>query len=137
VESNNLLDRNRELFKEMKELAVKQEKLISEDQIGNFLSLSNRREGLRHEISRNNNRYARLGKKVTGKGGKKEKDALSRDIADVIRSIQEVDQRIEKFILEKREDLLNEVKKMRKGRKALKSYGRKSKTSPRFITRKG
>ena len=129
MESNNLLDRNRELFKEMKELAVKQEKLISEDQIGNFLSLSNRREGLRHEISRNNNRYARL--------GKKEKDALSRDIADVIRSIQEVDQRIEKFILEKREDLLNEVKKMRKGRKALKSYGRKSKTSPRFITRKG
>ena len=137
MESNNLLDRNRELFKEMKELAVKQEKLISEDQIGKFLTLSNRREGLKREISRNSNRYARLGKNGTDKGIKKEKDALSREIADVIGSIQEVDRRIEKFILEKRDGLMEEVKKMRKGRKALKSYGGKPKTTPRFITRKG
>ena len=137
VESTDLLGRNRALLTKMKELAVRQEKLISGDQIHEFLELSDQRERLKVEITRNTGQYSAMVKNSRDRGMKRKNSALSGEIADVIRSIQEVDQRIERLIIEKRDSILNQAEKLKKGKKALRGYGGKVSRSPRFINRKG
>ena len=123
--------------KKMKKLALKQEKLISEDQIREFMELSNQRESLKHEISKNSRRYSNVEKNRSDRGMHRKNSTLSMEIADVIQSIQEVDKRIGEFILEKRDDLLDQAKRLKKGKRALKGYVGKSQRRPRFIDRKG
>ncbi len=113
----------------MKELAIKQEKLINEDEIFEFLNLSNQRENLKREIMRNNKHYRSI--------IKKRPDSLSVEIDDVIASIQELDRRIEKLILEKRSDLILEAKRLSKGKTAVKGYGGHHLKAPRFVNKKG
>ena len=69
----------------MKELAVKQEKLISEEQIDDFLAISLERERLQREMSHNNKKIERDNRvKQTGEAG----DSISMEIADIIKNIQ-------------------------------------------------
>ena len=73
----------------MKEVSLKQESLILDNRIDEFLRLSSQRERLQQEISRNNERSKKIMKmssdhRPDGKAGD-----LSKEIADVIQSIQE------------------------------------------------
>lgn len=109
-------------------MASKQEEYISGDEIENFIELSRKRDRLQHEISANNRRSDNNNEK---------NGSLSMEIVDVIKSIQETDKRIEKFIIEKKENILVDIKKVRKGQRAIKSYGGKPLQEPRFIRKKG
>jgi len=137
VKSTELLSKSLGLFIKMRELAIKQRELVSDGQIDAFFDLSSQRERLQNEISANkekyegymdNNRDLLTGQKTR---------AISMEIADVIQSIQDIDMKIEEFIMEKRGGLLSEIKGLRQGQKALKGYGGQSAKTPRFIDRNG
>lgn len=137
MEPTDLLNQNRLLFTEMKKLATKQEELILKDQVVAFLKISNRREHVKREISKNNEQYGSIIKKGSSKSLKNSQDMLNREISDLIRSIQEVDRRVEKMILEKRDQLIQDARNLKTGKKALKGYGKKAPDIPRFLSRKG
>jgi len=121
----------------MKELAGKQEKLISDDRIYEFLDLSSRRERLQQEISTNYGRYKKATDNRPDLRVEDKTNNLSMEIANVIQSIQEMDRKIERFIDEKKDALFLEMKGFRKGRKASKGYRGQSIKSPRFMDREG
>ena len=131
--SLDVLAKNRALFLKMKELVAKQEKLASDDEMDKFFDLNSQRERLMRKISANNQRLG-IG---NGLDRGEEAKALSMEINDVIESIQEMDRRVEEFINEEKGKLLSDIKRMRKGQKAVKGYVRKSPKSPKFISRKG
>ena len=133
----DLLERNRTLFKQMKAIAEKQEKLIYDDQINEFLELSSRRRLLQQEISKNYGRYKKATNNRSYRGIKTKTNKLSIDIANVIQSIQDMDRSMEKFICERKDKLFVEIKGFRKGQKASKGYRGQSLKSPRFMDREG
>jgi chromosome segregation ATPase len=135
VEADDLLEINYNMFKKMKTLAEAQEKLASKDQMSDFLALANKRERLKSEISANNKRYNLLAKKAPAKSTKRKN--IGEEIAEVIKSIQELDERIENLISDGKRRLMADISKMRKGRKAVRNYRGKIKNIPRFIERKG
>lgn len=131
METDELLRINISMFKKIKDLAEDQKRLLGEDNLDGFLALVNRREQIQREISDNDRRYASLNNSP-GKG-----NDTADEIANVIKSIQEVDEKIEGLILESRERLMSDISKMRKGKNAVNNYGGKSPASPRFIEKKG
>ena len=137
MDVNDLLEINKSLFNKMKELAIKQENLINDDEVVKFINLSDQREHLKHEINRNFKRYNSFLTRGTDRGMKKRNSDISNQISDVIRSIQEIDQRIERLIAEKKEGLIDEAKRLRKGQTAAKGYGARNQKGPRFFSAKG
>ena len=137
MESSNLLDKNRGLFIKMKELALEQERLITEDQIDDFLTTSLKRERLQREISHNNRKNNKNTLNAKDKRIRDVKHSLSMEIAEVIKSIQEVDQKIEEVLQGRKRDLLIDIRNSRKGKNAIKGYSVKQSVDPRFIDRKG
>ena len=134
MKSFDLLDKSRDLFLKMKELAMEQERLITEDQIDDFLAISLRRERLQREISHNDKTHENKNLENKVRDGMY---SLSLEITDIIKSIQEVDQKIEKVLFEKKEDLLIDIKNFRKGKKAIRGYNAKQSLDPRFINQQG
>ena len=135
MESTDLLKRNRELYDNMKELAIKQEKLALNEEIVELINLSRKRENLKKEIERNNKLYHNSDRDKSRRS--QINYAISSEITEVIRSIQEVDKRVEKLILEKKDNLITDAKKIRKGKVAVKGYVLKNRTTPRFVSKKG
>jgi len=135
MEAEDLLEINYDMFKKMKKLAEDQEKMLNEGRMDRYLTLANKRERLKTEITANNRRYTLLVKDVSA--GRARKKNLTDEIAAVIRSIQEVDRRIEGLILDGKKKLLTDISKMRKGRNALRNYRGKTGNIPRFIEKKG
>ena len=136
MESKELLNRNKVLIGEIRELAVKQEKLVYDDKIDEFLELSNLRERIKKEVTRNNKRYSSF---MKGKPRKNifENESMAMEISEVIQSIQEVDRRVERLLKEKKGNLVHNVKKIRRGKNAVKGYGAKPLSMPKFVSRKG
>ena len=135
MEADDLVDLNFNMFKQMKSLAENQERLAREDQMGEYLALANKREQLKNEISANNRRYKLLVKRDPSKSSKRKN--ISEEISEVIRSIQELDKRIDSLISDGKRRLISDISKMRRGRNAVRNYGRKKDNTPRFIERKG
>jgi hypothetical protein len=135
VEADDLLEINCNMFKEMKRLAEIQEKLVGEDQMDKYLELVNKRERLKGDISKNNKRYNSLVKKGPAENAKRKN--IAGEITEVIKSIQELDKRIEDLILQDKKRLISDISRIRKGRKSVRSYRRKTENIPRFIERKG
>ena len=103
--------------------------------MSDFLALANKRERLKSEISANNKRFNLLDKKTPAKSPKRKN--IGEEITEVIRSIQELDERIENLISDGKRSLMADISKMRKGRNAVRNYRGKTKKIPRFIERKG
>ena len=137
MEPNDLIIGNSVLFKKMKKLADTQERLIEEGIINEFLETTKKRERLKNEISSNIKRYRSITKNDTSSDAMKRSENISGEIADVIRSIQETDRRIEEFIQKKKDAVLFDIRNMRKGRKAVRNYGGQVSKNPLFIDRQG
>ncbi len=135
MKAADLLDINLNMFRQMMELAQKQEKLLAEGLMDEYLSLANKREHLKNEISANERRYRTLIK------GEKENSTktkpMAEKISELIRSIQKLDKKMEKLLLEEKNVLMTDFSRMKKGRNALKNYRVKGNNSPRFIEKKG
>jgi hypothetical protein len=137
MEPTDILIMNCNLFKKMKDLAEKQENFIFDDQIDEFNSLLNQREQIRKEITANNGNYESGIKNIPLKRQSQKVLTISEEISDIIRSIQETDKRIEQLIISKKDVFMNDVKNIRKGQNAVRSYGRARQKINRFIDRNG
>jgi seryl-tRNA synthetase len=137
MESADILIISRSLFKKMKDLAEKQENLIFDDQIDEFNNLLNQREQIRKEITANTGEYESGIKNIPTKRLSQKVLTLSQEISDVIRSIQETDKRIEELIISKKDIFMNDVKNIRKGQNAVRSYGGVRQKINKFIDRNG
>ena len=137
MKSDEPLSETLGLFIKMRELALKQRELVLDNRMDAFLDLTSRRERLQNEISANREKYKRCMRNNGHRLSDRKTGAIFMEIANVIRSIQDTDIKIEECITEKRKELLSEIKGLRKGRKALKGYGGKSGKRPRFIDQRG
>ena len=133
----DLLSENLNLYTEMKELAVEQETLITREDMNPFMGLAARREHLQRQIEANDRQYNQFAKASHTRSTDPKLSRLRQDLIRMIRSIQEIDKKIEDGLTQKKELSLSEIKQIRKGHKAVRGYGHKSVRPPRFIDKKG
>ncbi|MBN2420491.1 MAG: flagellar protein FliT [Deltaproteobacteria bacterium] len=128
-----LLEIKKNRFEQIKALADRQEKLVCDDLIREYLQLFAKRDLIKNEIESDNKNY----KYILEKADKKDREkimSMNKEISEVIESILDVDKRIERLINEKRTEVLDEIKGLKKGRTAVKGYGnKKAQPVPRFI----
>jgi hypothetical protein len=137
MEDINILNENLILFKKMKDLSEKQEKVIDDERLDDFVGILSQREKIKKEITENFRRYSSEIKGVMPKKGNHAGKNISSEISDIIRSIRETDKRIEATISSKKDLLMNDINKIRKGQKALKGYGGGPNKTNRFLNKKG
>ena len=141
MEQRDQLLKIHRLFNRMKTLAKRQMSILSDDRLEAYLPISSEREHLQKEINILEKEYhsvVSMGKDAYEEHiGKGNSNPTLRDIKEVITSIQEIDLQIEKIFYEKRNDLFTEIKGLRKGQKAVKGYGGKSISNPRYLNRHG
>lgn len=133
----DLMMMNYNLFKKMKELTEKQEQVLSEDNMEEFNSLFNQREQIRREITTNSRKYEIEIKNAPFTGNDQGVKDISMEISEVIRSIQEIDRKIEGLIISKKDLLSCDINSIKKGQSAIKRYGAGPKRATRFLDRKG
>ena len=137
MEHLNLLNRNSDLFKKMKLLALDQEQLILNDKIDDFMNLVSKRRKIKEEISSNRRRYEKILIRQGNKEAKSGETSVSKEIAEVIQSIQETDKRIEELLNRNKDSLFEEIRSLKNGKRVLKGYSGKGQKSPRFIDQRG
>lgn len=129
----DLLEIKKNNFEKIKSLADEQEKLICDDLMQDYLNLLEKRDSIQNEIDSDYRKYRHIFKRA----GKKEREmtiTINREISEVIESIMGVDKRIEQLVSEKKKDILDEIKGLKKGRSAVKGYGnKKAQSQARFI----
>lgn len=126
----------RDLFLEMRNVALQQRDLIRENQMDHFLKLSGLRNGLQRRIAAKGARNASLkGEHPPFPEGKTR--LVAREIQEIIQSIRDIDREIEKFITEKKEEMSRDIHTIRKRKKGIKGYGGKTTKRPRFIDTQG
>ena len=120
----------------MEELARKQQACLQEDRMDLFSLFSREREHLRSKIQMNDHSVgARNGKSGRLEAGER-KQAM--EMVEVIRHIQDIDTEIQKLLLRKKDELVSEIREIRKGKKAVKGYGSTPSARPaRFLDQKG
>jgi hypothetical protein len=128
-----MLEKKRDDFYRIKDIATRQEALLTEDNLDEYLSLWEKREKIKGEIDSDQKKY----RSIFDRTDKREREmalSLNREISDVIESIMDVDKRVEELLREKRDISLCDIKGLKKGRTAVKSYGdKKGHVYSRFI----
>jgi hypothetical protein len=127
------LEKKKDNFLKIKNIADQQEGIISDEQVEEYLLLWEKRDHIRKEIESDN----KIFKSSVDRADKREREMaskLNREISEVIESIMDVDKRVEQLVKEKRENFLSEIRGIKKGRTAVKSYGiKKGPVYSRFI----
>ncbi|MFZ7113231.1 MAG: flagellar protein FliT [Desulfatiglandales bacterium] len=121
------------LFLEMKGLAERQREAVVEERMDLYFDLSADREALKRRISAHET--PSHGSSVDPGEGRPPSPVD--EVARIIQSIQEIDRQIGAFVTEKKSALLQEIRGLRKGRRALRGYGGVSAKNPRFVDKKG
>lgn len=127
-----LLEKNIGLYEKMRDLAMQQQSSLEEDRMDAFLHLARERDRLRFQIERNEKKLSL----ASGYRNGSCKEMILRK-EKIIRSLQKVDQKNKESILVKRENLLTQIRDLRKGQKALKGYGTKAAKDARFFDGRG
>ncbi len=120
------MEKNIRLFGKMKELALKQHSSLQEERMDLFSQLSRERERLRSKIFVNE---TETGPRKEMKGNLEpnlRKKAM--EMVELIRVIQEIDNRTKEMLIRKKDVLVSEIREIRRGKRAVKGYG-----SPRFV----
>ena len=120
-------------FEKIKSVADQQEKLVCDGLMQDYLQLSVKRDRIKNEIDSDSKKY-RYGFEKAAKKEREMAMSINKDISEVIESIMDVDKRIEQLINEKKKDVIDEIKGLKKGRTAVKGYSSKKKhIQARFI----
>ncbi len=132
--------RSLDLFRKMRLLAEEQRGLVMNQQgfeLRRFLDLAAHRERLQNEISADTAKQ--IPSEGSGNGPSTNTSSVpsAPEIAEVIRSIKEVDREIEDFLAQRCEALYLEIRSIRQGRAAMRGYGAKPSRPPRFIDKEG
>jgi hypothetical protein len=129
------VEKNLKLFCKMKELALKQQTSLEEDRLDLFSQLSRERERIRSKITIHQTATVLSKGK---KGGQAEADSRKRamEILEVIQVIQDIDTRIRETLLRKKDALVTEIREIRKGKKAVRGYGKRFMRPAKFVDQK-
>ncbi len=123
-------------FGQMKDLAEKQRDALMAGRLDAFMLHASLRASIQKAISAN-----RKGNRATGMSASRKVPALPDEITQaiqIIEAIQETDKEIERLISLKREAIMNQMKEIRHGRKALRGYGKPNqKPGGRFFETQG
>jgi hypothetical protein len=122
LELNKRLRLDLDLFAQMRVLAGKQRDALMADRLDEFMVHSSRRQSIQNAISANHK-----GEHVPAwserKGCGKPSNEIIR-MTQIVETIQKLDKEIESLITLKREALMNQMKEIRLGQKALRGYGK-------------
>ena len=119
-----------ESYRQLYSIACEQRKLLSMDKIPEFLVCFSKVHELQQKVSTLSKKVASVQKaSVQGQKLQEVKDQIS----SVHSSLQSLYEEIEDLITQKREHLADELTRLRKGQKALKTYAPKNKSVPRFF----
>ena len=128
-----LLEKKKNKFEKIKNLADEQERLVCDNLMQDYFHLSGKRDRIKNEIDSDNKKYRYVFERVDRKEREKA-ISINREISEVVESIMDVDRRIEELVSEKKKDVLDEIKVLKKGRTAVKGYGnKKTHARARFI----
>ena len=120
------MEKNIRLFSKMKELALKQHSSLKEERMDLFSQLSRERERLRSKIFVNETEPGpRKGLKGNLEPNLRKK---AMEMVELIRVIQEIDNRTKEMLIRKKDALVTEIREIRRGKRAVKGYG-----LPRFV----
>jgi hypothetical protein len=132
------LSKNLHLFRRMKELAAQQEAFLSKDRVDLFLQLANQREQIRQQITASKKNEDAFPNGPGPKRGGASARLAATELAEVIRSIQEIDRKTEEFVLMRKQTLFSELESLKHGRKAVRGYGGGAGSGQaRFVDRQG
>ena len=121
------------LFERMKELSERQKNLLDEDSLDDFMSLLAQRGLLQQRIDQPDELAGEIDTGIgTRLGGAGAMDVADQ-IGEVIRSIQETDQKIQEMMLKQKNDIIHEIKGLRHSKKAVKGYEGRPGYIPRYI----
>ena len=128
-----LLETKKNKFEKIKTLADQQEKFVCDNLLQEYLQLFAKRDLIKNEIESDNKKH----RYIFEKSDRKDREmamSINREISEIIESIMDIDKRIEQLVNEKRTEVLDEIKGLKKGRTAVNGYGnKKAQTQPRFI----
>ncbi len=141
MDMSDLLFKKHKLLLKIKKIAETQEQFLQDDKVYDFLDLSAQRTNLSNEIDVNDRKHEEKAKKSIMPKDKGKLADISSEIITTIKSIQEIDERIETLLVNQKSDLALEIKNYRKGKKAVHGYGGKGNTKSqkrsKFIDRQG
>ena len=133
----NALQKKRDDFIKIRDIALQQEELLTGDNVDEYISLWEKREQIRNEIEADQKKYRSDFDKTT----KREREiaaSINREISEAIESIMDLDKRVEALARDKREGYLTGITGLKRGRTEVKSYGsRQGQVNPRFIKTTG
>ena len=130
MEATEYLNMILECYRQLYSIACQQRKLLSMDKIPEFFVCFSKVHELQQKVTTLSKKIASV-QKASVKGEKLQE--LKEQISSVHSSLQNLYAEIEELITQKREHLADELAKLRKGQKALKTYAPKNKSVPRFF----
>jgi hypothetical protein len=125
-----------ELFKSMKAAAEDQKALLMKADVKDFMDLYAHREVLQHRIDLQEKKVEVV--PAADRDGQRDRKirSIREEIAEVIRAIRSIDREVETLVRKERKRILDEVKDLRHGQRALKGYGGRTAKPPKFVSTK-
>lgn len=139
MEPSNLLEIRKNNFIRMRKLAEQQVKLINSGsgRMEELFLLIDKRERLKNEIDADSKKYNSLARKSRDNKFADKSRTINLEITEVIESIRDLDKKVEDFVTGKKNAFIQDIARIKKGRRAVRSYGNRGTNSPRFIESKG
>jgi hypothetical protein len=124
-----------ELYSRMKELAVEQRDMLSENQIDPFIQLLARRKRIKQGIMEAERRWNLLAHKEGSTSIRSQDEIWRTKIKTIITEILHIDRDIKHILAKERRELLTHINGLRGGQKALHGYGPRPSKDPKFVDR--
>jgi hypothetical protein len=123
------------LYSRMKEVAVQQRDMLSENQIDRFIQLLARRKRIKRGIMDAERRWNLLCDKKGSTPINLNHEMWGREIKTIITEILHIDRDIRHVLAKERKDLLTHINGLRGGQRALQGYGPRTSKYPKFVDR--
>ena len=124
-----------ELYRRMKDLALQQRDMLSENQMDRFIQLLTRRKRLKQDIIDTERRWKRLANQRLLTCKSPQHEMWRTEIKAMITEILHIDRDINRVLGKEREDLLSHINGLRDGQKALHGYSPRTSKYPKFVDR--
>ena len=124
-----------ELYSRMKELAVQQRDMLSENQMDRFIQLLARRKRIKQGIMDAERRWNLLSDKKASTSINPQHEMWRTKIKAIIAEILHIDRDIRHVLTKERKDILTHINGLRGGQKALQGYGPRTAKYPKFVDR--
>lgn len=124
-----------ELYHRMKELAVRQRNMLSQNQLDSFIQLLARRKRIKQDIIDVERRWKLLIDQEPSLSMNPQHEMWRTKIEAMINEILNIDKEINRVLCQEKKDLLKHINGLRGGQKAIQGYGPRTSKYPKFVDR--